>query len=260
MKGTGELRQGDLLNTDTVNLLCSVAVQKPFRQPAADSLCIVLTQDCDIVHNNVAEEPFIECILCHSIRTVDGNKLNGKNPRVLHIHNDTQNFEIYIHDRFLIEKEKLAEQKLVKCTAALSADTVKILKKWIARRYTRSAFPDAFNNRLKQSKKFQKIAAKEISEHVSHVFFEVEDRELPGTENYRLNVIIVVDAEENTNRTTIEAAYDEALNVEGIDTNIFIHTEEEVTLADLRTYKRWDQKDSYSLSGHAAPIDEIDTI
>jgi hypothetical protein len=259
MKETGELRQGDLLNENTVKMLCQLAVQQPFNQPTENSLCMVLTQDCDIVHGDISEEPYVEFILCNPIQILDGNKLNGKNPRLIQIQNDQQKFEISIHDRFMVKKKNIAKQKLETSNSKLSADNVKIIKKWVARRYTRSAFPDAFNSRLSKSKGYQRIATKEISEHVSHVFFEVEEVELSSDQNYNLNVLIVVDEDGMKNKTEIEVAYENAFLVEGINSNILVSTEDDVSLYDLRNYKRWDQKDSYSLNGQASPVNEIDT-
>jgi hypothetical protein len=99
MKTLLTLRQGDLLGSRTAGVLVSAAVLKPFNGIPAASLCVVLTQDCDILHAS-ADEPYIEFILCHSIEMAEENNLNGKNPRVLHVQNGAQILEFFIHDRF----------------------------------------------------------------------------------------------------------------------------------------------------------------
>ena len=57
------------------------------------------TWGCDIMHAST-DEPYIEFILCHPVKTPEGNNLNGKNPRILHIQNEGQVLEFFIHDRF----------------------------------------------------------------------------------------------------------------------------------------------------------------
>lgn len=250
------LRQGNLISVGLIELLKKASF-KPSRKFLENEYCMVLSQDCDIVHPKVEEEPFIEFLICHKIEKQDGNLLNGKNPRHLHIIESDYIYEFYIIDRVMILKSELDDFDFGELTS-FNDDNIRIIKKWVARRYTRSAFPDNFNKRLFSSKKYNKIASKQISEQISHVFFEVEDTELPDDQKYHLNVLIVSDAK-GQDKDDIEDAYYEVFSVSGIELNIRIVTEDQVPLSMLRKYKRW-EKDSYSLSGQAAPLDEIDTI
>lgn len=102
-------------------------------------------------------------------------------------------------------------------------------------RYTRAAFPDAFNDRM--SKAFH-IADKSISSKVSHIFFDVSDEELPPTESYKLNALIVVDTDDEELKNEIEEKYSDAFDVEGIDLYLRVVTESEVSLKKLKNYKR----------------------
>lgn len=256
MKGYKDLRQGDLISSEVFHGISDKICLLELKT-SCELYFVLLSQDCDIVHNEIAEEPFLEFIVCSSVENCNGNLKNGKNPRKLQLIDKDKILEFLIHDRVFVKKSKCSGLDF-NCTECLDEDNIRILKKWVAKRYTRSAFPDEFNNRIYSSKKFSKIASKEISEHISHVFFDVEDVELIAGQNYHLNVLIVTEADENI-REKIDDAYTDALDVEGVELQLRVVTEDEVTLSMLRTYKRW-EKDSYSLHGEDAPLDEIDTF
>lgn len=74
--------------------------------------------------------------------------------------------------------------------------------------------------------------------------------------------MVVVDNSDDVDKNAIEDAYFEVFdNIEGIETNLRVVTEDEVTLKDLQNYKRWD-KDSISFSkkNQSFPIEEIDKL
>ena len=121
-----------------------VSVPTPFR-------LVMVTQDCDLVREPDIE-PWVELILCREVAKVEPLYLNGRNPRLLHLQPICSQepapwLEISIHDRFRIAKEKLTGLSADE-TVRLEADAVRLLSRWIAKRYTRPAFPDAFNRRL----------------------------------------------------------------------------------------------------------------
>ena len=155
----------------------------------------------------------------------------------------------------------MVEFKFSNVLFELTPDNKKILKKWLGDRYTRAAFPDEFNARLNKAK-VSKITEKGISSKISHIFFEVEDRELLPEDIYHLNVMVVIETLNDDEKNKIEDAYFEVFdNVEGIESNLRVVTEDEVTLNDLHNYKRWD-KDSISFSkqNQSLPVEEIDKL
>lgn len=259
MKTLNDLRQCDVFDNTVLKGLQKL---KPVNLNVAlseKSFCVVITQDCDIVHTPPEEEPFIEFIIGNL--SEDRSCKNGKNPRKLHLENNGQILEFIIHNRFFVKKESLARFEFSDTLFEITADNTKVLRKWLGSRYTRAAFPDEFNARLAKAK-VSKLTEKGISSRVSHIFFEVEDRELPSEEIYQLNVMVVVDNSDDVNKDDIEDAYFEVFdNIEGIETNLRVVTEDEVTLKDLQNYKRWD-KDSISFSkkNQSLPIEEIDKL
>lgn len=74
--------------------------------------------------------------------------------------------------------------------------------------------------------------------------------------------MIVVDASDDIEKDNIENAYLEIFDdIKGIEYNLRVVTEDEVTLRDLHNYKRLD-KDSISFSkqNQSLPVEEIDKI
>lgn len=259
MKTLNDLRQCDVFDNTVLKGLQKL---KPVNLNVAlseKSFCVVITQDCDIVHTPPEEEPFIEFIIGNL--SEDRSCKNGKNPRKLHLENNGQILEFIIHNRFFIKKESLASFEFSDTLFEITADNTKVLRKWLGNRYTRAAFPDEFNARLAKAK-VSKLTEKGISSRVSHIFFEVEDRELPSEKIYQLNVMVVVNNSTDTEKDKIEDAYFEVFDsIEGIESNLRVVTEDEVTLKDLQNYKRWD-KDSISFSkkNQSLPIEEIDKL
>lgn len=259
MKTLNDLRQCDVFDNSVLNSLQSLSPVNLNVALSEKSFCVVITQDCDIVHTPPEEEPFIEFIIGNL--SEDRSCKNGKNPRKLHLENNGQILEFTIHNRFFVKKESLASFEFSDTLFEITADNTKVLRKWLGSRYTRAAFPDEFNSRLAKAK-VSKLTEKGISSRVSHIFFEVEDRELPSEEIYQLNVMVVVDNSDDVNKNDIEDAYFEVFeHIEGIETNLRVVTEDEVTLKDLQNYKRWD-KDSISFSkkNQRLPIEEIDKL
>ena len=261
MKTLNDIRQCDIFNNTVLNNLMNYEPVKLDVSYSDNSFCVVITQDCDIVHTKTEDEPFIEFIIGNP--TKDKSCKNGKNPRKLHLENDDNTFEFIVHNRFFVKKEKLSDYKFADSNdlGELTAENKKILKKWLGNRYIRAAFPDEFNKRLSNSNVRKKLLDKAISSKVSHIFFEVEDRELTFNETYQLNVMVVVNASDSET-TQIEDAYFDCFdNITGIESRVSVVTEDEVTLKDLRNYKRWD-KDSITFSkpNQSFPIEVIDQV
>ena len=171
MKTLNDLRQCDVFDDSILKGLqdlCPVNLNVVLSEK---SFCVVITQDCDIVHEKTEEEPFIEFIVGNF--SEDKSCKNGKNPRKLHLENNRHILEFIIHNRFFVRKDSLARFKFPDVLFELTSDNKKVLQKWLGNRYVRAAFPDEFNKRLKNAK-VEKITEKGISSKVSHIFFEVE--------------------------------------------------------------------------------------
>lgn len=254
------IRQGSFFtekNAEGIQKHCIDA--KPDSNHASEEIIIVaLSQDCDIVREKT-QEPFIEFISGTKISVSNGNYLNGKNPRVLDIRIEQLDYEFSIHDKFHVKKENLENLYLPE-PEKLDQKNLDILRKWVSKRYTRAAFPDNFNGRLGKNKAYTKLAKSNISQDVREVFIFVEESELDEKTSYKPRILVVIPENLNKDKQEkIEAAYENAFTGNGIDPDIQLVTENDVTLADLRTYKRWDM-DYYSLEGAETPPEGIDIL
>ncbi len=259
MKTINDLRQCDVFDNSVLKSLQNLNPANLAVDLSEESFCVVVTQDCDIVHEKTEEEPYVEFIIGNFSK--DKSCKNGKNPRKLHLENAENILEFVIHNRFFVKKESLLSFEFPDVLFDMTEDNRKILKKWLGNRYTRAAFPDEFNIRLSRAK-VSKITEKGISSNVSHIFFEVDDCELSEGEIYHLNVMVVVNTNEESERDEIEDAYFEVFDdIQDIESNLRVVTKDEVTLKDLHNYKRWD-KDSISFSkqNQSLPVEEIDKL
>lgn len=253
------LRQGEVLDSSILMNLVSISCLKLNVDAADGDICVVVSQDCDIV-GDIDAEPFLEFVIGKRIDKIDGNCEYGKNPRTLHLSHKDCDYLFSVHNRFFVKKDDINSFEFANEKIALTLDDKKVMKRWLGRRYTRAAFPDEFNKRLKCGTS-AKIVGKEISANVSHVFFDVCDDELPDNQDYDLNVLIVVNNHlDQAKRDEIENKYFEAFSVKGINLNLFVVNEDEVTLKDLKSYRLW-EKEGVSISkGHARPIEEAESI
>ena len=113
-------------------------------------MLILISQDCDIVHKRYEVEPFIEFLVANRIEATSKNKglQWGKHPRRFQFSVLQQGgnslFEIDINDRYRAPRQillaGLPEQRL-------DAKLTEAIGRWVAKRYTRAAFPDEFNRR-----------------------------------------------------------------------------------------------------------------
>lgn len=244
MSAWQKFRQGDVLEGDVVDELVSLSVdKKPDMPPGEAYLLAVISQDCDIAQKE-DREPYIEFALCKRTGKEDGNQKNGKNPRSLQIEEEGGILAFSVHDKFRVRKSDIAAN--IECQKGLSAFNLTVLKKWFGRRYTRAAFPDNFNKRLRRS---DSLLRNEISSHVIEIYINVEDKELDDNTAYEPVILLVVGKDlPKTTRDQIGDAYDKYFTTKGIDPEVYVVTEKDITLADIRDHKRWD-KDFYSLQG-----------
>ena len=256
------LRQGYFLSSNYVFSLISDSedLKPTIAGDSEDNILVVISQDCDIVKAPSCE-PYIEFIYGKTINEIEGSCLNGKNSRKL-ILSDKKNYIFVIHDKFRVKKEKvLSIIEPLESIDQLQSDNLDILKKWISKRYTRAAFPDEFNNRLSNNKVYEKLAKKDLSKKISYVLIAVTDEELPSDRCYEPEIIIIIPENISENeKKEIEELYEKGFSIEGqINPDIMLRSEIDVSIKELRKYKRWD-RDSYSISEDAKPVDNIDTV
>lgn len=229
-----------------------------------EAFFVITTQSCDLVHDQLEDEPFAECIECRSIEKEDGNFTFAKNPRRLHMsisHTDSSEQPVEILARRI---HRFPRQEIAGIPASedhyLSERNCKILVRWLASRYDRPAFPDAFNNRLRQVKTKLRKKAVRISKAVTGLYIEINpEQELEKGEQYYVNLLALVSVDFDGNMVEIESdleAYAQFMNDTGLETNFKILKENEVSVFDIRRFSRldWDYISLRDDPPHDLPI------
>lgn len=213
-------------------------------------LLIVITHDCDLVNLAYNAEPFVE-ILHAAPASKNGNLFHGKNPRKIQFEtgtgNETDVFEVSIHRRYLVERRKF-ENFDPDPIRSLDQKNIYALTRWVAKRYTRSAFPDTFNERVNTvGKEFEKILKKR-GEYITGLFIALDPwSELSDDEEYTVILVATVENDSRTDEqlTELYQAIDEIGSL--LDTCSGLHVvegelvfESDFSLANLRTYSRFE--------------------
>lgn len=211
---------------------------------AEDDLAVVVSQDCDVTNSSLVSEPTVEVIIGRPVLREDGGLKHGRNPRRIQFPTSTIDYEASVHDRFVLDRAPLRDRCPDEITLVPAA--VRSLASWLARRYDRVAFPTAFNIRVKPR---QKTVFRELKRCgvLSALYFLMSPRELPQDSDYQVVVCGAVTREHDnpTDREDAIKALDRLCHELGKCAGIVIQdyevrSESEITLEDLRLYRRWD--------------------
>jgi hypothetical protein len=194
-----EWRQGCVLRDDDAFALGLV------ESTNSDKRIVVISHDCDLPNES---EHKVEVIVGSIISKSDSMYACARNPRRLHLRfarptGEEACIEINHLDRLDIPKIKFAELLCYDEKFILELDEKRVLKQWLAARYGRPAFPNAFENRLRK-----KLGQKTVENRISKIlepasaflvglFFDLgEERatELTDEIPYFLSISIVYDA------------------------------------------------------------------
>lgn len=225
----------------------------------ADRHVIVISHDCDLVNEG---EPFVEVIVGLKVGTADAMLSNARNPRRLHVKlvrvgGEDLYIELRHADRKQVSKSDFARLG-GQAVCFLDGDEKHVLKQWLAARYGRPSFPNAFEARLRKSSVERRIAKllTPAASHLVALLFDLgENRsiELPEGEPYFLSISIVYDASEG-GKSAREAAAAAALSLTQLFETVYgapdaatdialenctAVADTLVTLADLRKVDQW---------------------
>lgn len=187
-------RQGHVLTTDAAKRLHLVTEEE-----STNRVVIIISHDCDLVRDS-SVEPMVEVIIGRLIDRADGNFTYGKSSRRIHLpatHNGIPvHLELLATDKRITKKECLIDHE-PGTAMTIAPRELNILQHWLAARYRRSAFPDAFNDHLKQQRLDQRLVRiiKPLGNHLVAVFFEVnadvEPEQKDADDPYVLSVYLL---------------------------------------------------------------------
>jgi hypothetical protein len=197
-------RQGNLLTDEAFTALDLLHPKCP-----DDTIVVVATHDCDLAQSPDSE-PGVEVIIGRRIEKLDGNNTHAKSSRSLHIEfggSVPQLAEFVVTEKRIIEKNALADFKPDEIYK-LSPSNLSTFQSWLAARYRRSAFPDEFERRMKESGLTRKVskAAKQHGRMITAVFFDVGHDVSQGPNDvYTLGIILLHETEPDFNAAEIAA-------------------------------------------------------
>ena len=234
-----------------------------------DNIFLVISQTCDLINPCFVSEPFLEVLRLKAINTpVSPEYAGGKNSRKINFKmplcGEECTFQAMPFERCFVDRQLLQTQKP---DDHAPNSTIETIVTWLTRRFSRTAFPEQFNQRLgKQVKKIEKIIKKLIL--VQDIYIKL----LPFTElsddtQYKIEICLLIDAN-HYDDTTIYNEYIKLKNdlerqfnlCSGIDCQtVDLRSNADISVREIQEYKRWDY--SYLTyrdpSHHANPAGEF---
>jgi hypothetical protein len=218
-----------------------------------DALLLLVSQDCDVAHNSYEAEPFIEFLVANRKAREDEDKglQWGKHPRRFQFWIEHQGdgalFEVDINDRYRAGREILLSGLP---EGRLDSKLTEVICRWVAKRYTRPAFPDEFNKRCRTAREKMAALFKKHGDGILsiHIRLEPEDVELPEGEDYRMTLYAVCERDTWDNpklrasgMKLIEQIGIKLAECNGIvvDESVLV-PEHRFSLEDARNTDRWD--------------------
>jgi len=244
------------------------------RPIVGEDICVIASQDCDICCDSFDEEPIFEIVVGRRLpeESEDGNLFYGKNPRKLQLWIETPEgkklYQLSIHERISAPRLFLAEAE-DEPSGSLSASDRDVFRRWLGRRYYRSALPTEFNERCRPAQGFVAERLKKQGVLITAVYLQIDPRyeELPADESYRVFVHLTVLPETTGSPELLrkalsaQSSFEKAFaKCEGIELlGVQIVSEEEFSLRDIQQSVRWDHFDYISYragaEGDIAPED-----
>lgn len=253
-------RQGDLLTPDAAAKLTALnsAVGEMHR-------IVVITHDCDLPNDG---ETSVEVIVTDVVAAANPQFSYAKNPRKLHLGYEIAGgqsivVELRHAERRIVSKAEFAKHAAKDGAASLPVDAKRALKQWLAARYGRPAFPNAFEDRLRKSVGKKNTVERQIgkilepeAKHLVGLFFDLGEQrsaEVPAGEPYALSISVVYDATEGGTQarqsaekvaSQLRELFEQAYGKPDAATEIALDACEAVadtsiTLADLRRVDQW---------------------
>lgn len=246
-------RQGHVLPLEAVQALGLVNSSESERTCA-----VVISHDCDLANDNLEAEPSVEIIVGRLVDTANGNFTWGKAPRTLHYPAERAGAPVVIElvstQKHSIPKSQLA-QFAPDDSFAVDGKTIAVLRSWLGARYNRAAFPDAFVDRMRQTKADERLA-KALAPYgqlVSFVYFDLDqgqNLERPEGAPYQLGIVLVYvsGADPDTSADAADEAaakVEEAVRLRLKDgrtiqlTRCFAISEDDITVSQARVLTQW---------------------
>ena len=260
-------RQGSVLTEDLLNIESLKNFWKEELQ-IASPLGIIISQDCDVVHCSFKTEPLVE-ILFGEIKDKINFGLTGcKSPRQLDLEVVSTDDSPPICVHFHVNNRIRVERRILLCdhgpneSIELSDDNVEELRHLISLRYTRPAFPNAFNERIStHGEQIKELLKDESSSYLSCIYLLLDhDTELPPDKIYKVFINACMrekhhqDPVKRTKAQKLLNCLEETLDsCNGIEVaGSSLDSEAALSLHAIRPLKRWSAYDHITIRKSSA--------
>jgi len=208
-------------------------------------LYLIASHPCDVVNKDFHKEPLVELIPLSTPTSIDGNFTYGKNPRHLHYESSLGIYSADAAKRRSISREYLANLDPI---SQMEEGMRTLFASWLASRFSRPAFADAFNDRTREASKAISALVKRNGSKISGVYVGVSNKELPDTDPYDTLLLICMRDADFKNATSWGVVNDLAEQVERVmqrteGINLIdcdVKSEADTSLEELRYLRRWD--------------------
>lgn len=254
--------QGDVLTDEAAK---SLNLQN--QENADGAFVVVISHDCDLTAG-ADKEPESEIIVGQRIDKLGGDSY-GKTARRLHIEYQTGTGPVVL-ELMATDKRPISKHTLFATDPRqdmwLDGQGIEILQRWLAARYHRAAFPEAFEDRLRAAnipgkktflKQIETILAAGGS-HIRALLFDLDEcenveRDTPE-DLYQLGIVVLYDSlrDEPTAATAaakaaeeLEALFDTAFHPPGAEwQNVCLQycdpvSDSAITVAQREMLKQW---------------------
>lgn len=245
--GRNGWRQGSILRRDDHS-----RIDKRLRSSLrTDARLVVVSHDCDVTSGDYNKEPLVEALVAYPVSDKKGGRKFGKNPRELEfpirLNSSDTSYVAHASERFCIDRQ-LLEKITPDPQANLAVETVDNLRSWLAQRYSRSALPDEFGNRIEPIKNPMESLLDKKGSDVSAILVGIKPLgEARTDEPYEVNLYAVMPVDlykQATLRTKAQALVDGlgklfrgCAGIHLIDAEL--RAENDVTLDDMRYLRRF---------------------
>jgi hypothetical protein len=212
------------------------------------ALLVAVSQSCDLVHGILENEPYANFLVLRPVDSPEKGLQHGRHPRKIHLQTEKGIFvEAQAWNQIKVGRKILLDMD-VQGADKISDRELRVLTDWLAKRFTRIAFPDRFNNLLRtKDKQVKKLLSKNHELFLEVLLYLSPFEEIPSTNQYQLIGRLLMPAELWEDEKSLRAAEDiaeklkkliEACRIEVIDFAPI--SEEELSYAELRQLARWD--------------------
>jgi len=142
----------------------------PDGQPVTnDHYLLAVSQSCDLVHHDLEKEPYAVFLVLEARESIVPEFTHGRNPRVLHFSGVAGRFfEAWAWRQVAMPRGELLKHRHFDMEM-LSEPDLRVVVEWLAKRFTRIAFPDDFNEALRP----QGSTIKKALKRSHHLFSEI---------------------------------------------------------------------------------------